>query len=232
MEKVERVESVRWSVRVTDLVGDLVGGNTLAHLFAWLICSVIIALSLVILWMTFVPGVPFESRLSLSNYSAVFDSEILLSATYNTALVGLGTVAIALFFGIPLGWLLNRTDIPFRSLLITLLGVTVIIPGLVKAMGWLMLLSPKVGLINRLLMDLLNLKTAPFEINSISGIAFVQGLMLTPTMFFLISGPCVTWTLPWKRLQRSLGRIDGKHYSSSTCLCSDQPSWEGLSMYS
>jgi iron(III) transport system permease protein len=98
-------------------------------------------------------------------------------------------MAIAMFFAVPLAWLLNRTDIPFCSFFITMLAVSVIIPGLVKAMGWIMLLSPQIGLINQLLMTLFNLAHAPFDINTLWGISFVQGLSLAPSMFFLISGP-------------------------------------------
>src|SRR3990170_4720867 len=80
--------------------------------------------------------------------------------------------SIAVFFAIPLAWLLNRTDIPMRSLFITMLAVTLIMPGLVKAMGWIMLLSPQVGLLNRLLMGIFRLREAPFDINSLWGISF------------------------------------------------------------
>jgi iron(III) transport system permease protein len=38
-------------------------------------------------------------------------------------------------------------------------------------------------------MGIFQLREAPFDINSLWGISFIQGLMLTPSMFFLISGP-------------------------------------------
>jgi iron(III) transport system permease protein len=167
----------------------IIGGNSIAVFLAWLVCVVIVMLTGLILWMSFSTGLPFESSFSLANYAEVFGSGQFWEVVLNTVWVGLGTVGIAIFFGIPLAWLLNRTDIPMRSLFITMLAITVIMPGLVKAMGWIMLLSPQVGMINRLLMGLFQLKEAPFDINSLWGIAFVQGLMLTPSMFFLISGP-------------------------------------------
>jgi iron(III) transport system permease protein len=100
-----------------------------------------------------------------------------------------GTVITVLFFGFPLSWLLNRTNVPLRAFCISLIAVSVIVPGLVKAMGWIILLSPQVGLINQMMVHVFRLETAPFDINSIAGIAFIQGLMLTPTLFFLLSGP-------------------------------------------
>lgn len=189
METVNQIRTVAWGARVADGVGNFFSGNTIACIFSWLICCVILALVGLILWMTFVPGLPFDARLSLSNYREVFGSDHLWKVLLNTFWVGFGTTTVAVVFGVPLGWLLNRTDLPLRSLFITMLAVSVIMPGLVKAMGWIMLLSPQVGLINKLLMGLFNLNQAPFDINSVWGIAFVQGLLLTPSMFFLISGP-------------------------------------------
>ena len=189
MTKAQHIAIPGWKDRTAVVFGDLISGNSVPFFLAWLVCGAILALTLIILWMTFVPGSPFEANLSLSNYTQVFASEHLWRVILNTVEVGLGTAGITVFFGIPLAWLLNRTDIPMRSLFITMLAVTVIMPGLIKAMGWIMLLSPQVGLLNRLLMNLFYLEAAPFDINSIWGISFVQGLMLTPSMFFLLSGP-------------------------------------------
>lgn len=175
--------------RATTVAVDAISGNSIAHLSAWVVCSMILFLSGLILWATFAPGLPFEGGFTLENYVEVFGSEHLGEVVWNTFQVGAGTVVIALGFGLPLAWLLNRTDIPFRSLFVTMLAVTVIMPGLVKAMGWIMLLSPQIGLINTFLVELLGLRAAPFDINSLWGIAFVQGLGLTPSMFFLVSGP-------------------------------------------
>jgi iron(III) transport system permease protein len=189
MEKVADVTLSSSGLQASKSLRELISGNSIAVFFAWGVCAVILLLTALILWMSFSRGLPFESGLSLDNYVEVFGSEYFWTVVLNTVWVGLGTVAITIFFGVPLAWLLNRTDIPMRSLFITMLAVTVIMPGLVKAMGWIMLLSPQVGLLNRLLIEIFRLREAPFDINSLWGISFVQGLLLTPSMFFLISGP-------------------------------------------
>jgi iron(III) transport system permease protein len=104
-------------------------------------------------------------------------------------IVGIGTVVVVVFFSVPLAWLLHRTDVPGRELWITLIAVAVIVPGFLKAMGWIMLLSPKIGLINKFLAYVFGLQQAPLSVDNVWGVAFVQGLMLTPTMFFLLAGP-------------------------------------------
>jgi iron(III) transport system permease protein len=176
----------RWTSRVWEKIS---GGNAAAFFFAWLICFAVLVVASIILWSSFNPGRPFEFRFGLDNYIKVLDRSLLTEVIPNTVLVGLGTVATVLFFGFPLAWLLNRTNMPMRAFCISMIAVSVIVPGLVKAMGWIILLSPQVGLINQFLIRVFALDSAPFDINSLGGIAFIQGLMLTPTLFFLVSGP-------------------------------------------
>lgn len=156
---------------------------------AWLACGIVVVLLLFVVYMTFVLGVPTAPTISLQNYIDTFDSYLFRRVIPNTVIVGVGTVMMVLFFSVPLAWLLNRTDVPFRDLWITLIAVSVIVPGFLKAIGWFMLLSPEIGLINKFLISGLGLQQAPLSITNVWGVAFVQGLMLTPTMFFLLAGP-------------------------------------------
>ena len=48
------------------------------------------------------------------------DRSLFTQVIPNTILVGLGTVITVLFFGFPLAWLLNRTNIPMRAFCISL----------------------------------------------------------------------------------------------------------------
>jgi iron(III) transport system permease protein len=157
--------------------------------FALTACGVVVLLGLFVVWMSFVAGLPTEPVYTVQNYTDAFDGYLLRRVLPNTLSVGFGTVCVVLFFSVPLAWLLHRTDLPFRELWITMIAVAVIVPGFLKAMGWIMLLSPKIGLINQFCIYVFNLTEAPFAIDNVWGVAFVQGLMLTPTMFFLLAGP-------------------------------------------
>jgi iron(III) transport system permease protein len=79
--------------------------------------------------------------------------------------------------------------IPFRDTFVTLMAISVIVPGFVKAMGWMMLLNERIGLINKALTGLFGWASVPLSVNNLYGTAWLMGLMLTPTLFFLISGP-------------------------------------------
>jgi iron(III) transport system permease protein len=157
---------------------------------SWLILSVVVALGLFVFYMTFVPGLPTDPGFTLEHWTNVASSRMITKIVPNTLIVGVGTVLVATFFALPLAWLLNRTSLPFRNTFITLMAVVVIVPGFIKAMGWIMLINDRIGILNKGLEALLGLEKVPLTVvNNPYGISWVMGLVLTPTMFFLISGP-------------------------------------------
>lgn len=143
----------------------------------------------VILYMTFVPRLPTEPGFTLDHWRNVARPYVLERVLPDTAVVGFGTVCITLLFAAPLGWLLNRTTLPGRNAFLTLMGVVILVPGFIQAMGWLLLVNERIGLINRLAGGLLNVERVPVNLNNPVGMAWVMGLAATPTMLFLLSGP-------------------------------------------
>jgi iron(III) transport system permease protein len=167
----------------------LFAGNVIPLFFGGAVCLVILVLVAMVLLASFLVNFPVQSALSLGNYKAVLNSYLFFEVIPNTLLVGVGTVAVALAFGIPLAWLLHRTNLPYANLFLTFIAVSVIVPGFLKGIAWILLLSPKVGFINRFLMDVFALERPFFDIQSLAGIAYIQGLMMTSTLVFLLSGP-------------------------------------------
>jgi iron(III) transport system permease protein len=167
----------------------LLEGNAVPAMVAWAAATIIILLSAIVLWMTFIPGIIGEPGFTLDNYKEAWSDLDIREVVINTIMVGVGTVLVTFFFAIPMAWLIQRTDMPLKALVMTFIALGALIPGFLKAIGWIILLSEEIGIINVFLKDLFGLKESPFNIEAIWGIAFVQGLMLTPTMFFLVSGP-------------------------------------------
>jgi len=167
----------------------LFAGNALPAVVTWLVAGFILLLLAIVLWMTFIPGLPGEPGWTLDNYREVGTDARVRRVLLNTIFVGLGTVLVTLFFSIPMAWLVHRTDMPFKDFIMTAIALTVLVPGFLKAMGWIVLLSKNIGIINLYINSFFGLQESLFNIESIWGIAFVQGLILTPTLFFLVSGP-------------------------------------------
>src|SRR3989338_3628533 len=90
---------------------------------SWLVLGGILILSLIVLYMSFVPGLPTQPGLTLEHWTNAARPYVVRRVLPNTLIVGVGTVSVALFFAGPLAWLLNRTALPFRNLFMALLAV-------------------------------------------------------------------------------------------------------------
>ena len=194
MERIEVAKPIgqlgQVGERLKRAVGPIDITNILPLVCSWFVLSFVVALLLFVLYMTFVPGLPTEPGMTLEHWANIASPDMLTKIIPNTLIVGFGTVLVATFFALPLAWLLNRTALPLRRTFITMMAVVVIIPGFIKAMGWIMLINDRIGLINKAIEALLGLERVPLTVvNNPYGIAWVMGLVLTPTMFFLISGP-------------------------------------------
>jgi iron(III) transport system permease protein len=152
-----------------------------------LACLVIAALLGVAIWLSFAEGTPGDYHLgyTLAHYEEIFLSPFTYRVIGNTALFSAIALAVALFFGLPLAWLVERTDLPGKRLIFSLLAIALLIPGFSVALGWLFLLNPRVGLINVALQSLFGLKAAPFNIASLFGMGLVEGLSLAPLAFVM-----------------------------------------------
>ncbi|HEX9880828.1 MAG TPA: iron ABC transporter permease [Candidatus Binatia bacterium] len=175
--------------RLRDVLARFIGPYTAPLFFSWLVLGGIVFLSLVVLYMSFIPFLPIEPGYTLEHWTNLARPYFINRVLPNTLIVGTGTVLVALFFAGPTAWLLNRTALPGRNLFIALMAVVVLIPGFVKAMGWILLINPRIGILNNFFAGLFGVETVPLSLANPYGMAWVMGLSLTPSMFFLISGP-------------------------------------------
>ncbi|WP_295502072.1 iron ABC transporter permease [Limnohabitans sp. Rim8] len=99
----------------------------------------------------------------------------------------MGTSAVAFTLGTTLAWINERTNTPMRRLFYTLSIVPLIIPGILFTISWIMLASPKIGLINLVMQSWFGLDSPPFNIYSMGGMIWVDGLHYSPLAFLLMS---------------------------------------------
>jgi iron(III) transport system permease protein len=62
-----------------------------------------------------------------------------------------------------------------------------LIPVFLRTIAWILLLSPRIGLLNKWLQELFALSDPPFNLYSIAGMAFVQGVSFVPGAFFMLA---------------------------------------------
>jgi len=111
---------------------------------------------------------------SLQGWREALDNPGIVSAIYNSFSLAIARQSIATVIGILLAWLIARTDIPLRGWLEFSFWISYFIPSLPVALGWILLLDPKYGLINDWLAALPFIKEPLFNVYSFWGIVWVH----------------------------------------------------------
>jgi iron(III) transport system permease protein len=124
---------------------------------------------------------------TLENYvKAYFDKEFYL-LLLNSIYYGLGTCALTFVIGTYLAWVSERTNTPLKKIFVVMSLIPFIIPGILSTISWILLLSPKIGLINLMVKDVLGLESTPFNIYSMWGMIWAEAIHLYPLVFLLMS---------------------------------------------
>jgi iron(III) transport system permease protein len=149
--------------------------------------AVILVLVLVMFWISLQKGAfgTPSATYTLGNYRDVFSDPLLYRVTTNTLIFTVTTTFFALLFGLPMAWLAERTTIAGKTLIYVIMTLGLLIPGIYTAMGWTLIAHPRIGILNRWLVDLFELSDGPINIATPIGMGFVQGLSLSALAFIL-----------------------------------------------
>ena len=130
-----------------------------------------------------------KTPFTLANYVSAFSDPNTYALFGNTFLFTVGSLAIGTPIALFFAWLIERTNIPYRNLIYSSMLIPMAIPGMLVAMGWILLLSPRIGFFNLIIREILGLVgEGPFNIYTIPGMFFVEGLRIVPTFFLMMSG--------------------------------------------
>lgn len=132
------------------------------------------------------PGLPGE--LTFANFTKAYSDPTLYPLLVNSLLFATGSTLFAFVLAFMMAWLVERTNAPLRDLAYVIAIVATIIPGMIASIAWIMLLHPRIGLINLALINTFGLSEAPLDIHSMYGMIFVAGLRHVPVMFLLLAG--------------------------------------------
>ncbi len=130
-------------------------------------------------------GVP--GHFTLQNYVQAYSDPTAYPLILTSFIFGIGAAGLSVILALTLAWITIRTNAPYRRLFELIAIVPNILPPLLIAISWVLLLNPSNGLINGILVRLLGLEKGPFNIYSLPGLIFVEGLILTPLAFLIIS---------------------------------------------
>ncbi|RMH50811.1 MAG: iron ABC transporter permease [Alphaproteobacteria bacterium] len=170
------------------------GRNLPARIFPW---AVLIAIAALVMAPVFslVVGAFSLSRLpnefsldnmGLDNFRAVWVEQRIDRVIWNTAIYVTGATLFGVLSAALLAWLVERTDMPGRTWIYAGVPLGIAVPGILHAIAWVLLLSPRSGFVNRAWMDLVGTREPLFDIYTMGGLIFAEGLRLVPVAFLML----------------------------------------------
>jgi iron(III) transport system permease protein len=128
-------------------------------------------------------GVP--GRFTFANYAHAYTDPATYRLIATSVVFATGAAALSVLLAGALAWITVRTNAPGRALFELVALAPNVLPPLLIATSWVLLLSPRIGLINVAVLRRLGLP--PLNVYSLPGMIFVEGLILAPLAFLIIA---------------------------------------------
>ncbi len=138
----------------------------------------------------FITSLKGEQGPSLRGYSQVFTEVAFLKAIWNTLIISFWVGIVAVLIGSLLGWLVTRTDLPWKRAIRALVMASFVTPPFLGAFAWTLLAGPNAGLLNKLYRSLTGAEEHLFNIFTMEGLIFVMALYSFPYVFSMIANVC------------------------------------------
>ena len=142
-----------------------------------------------LLWQSFrtpqTAAVP--SVWTLQNYVAAYGTAETFRLFWTLIRFALGASLFAFVVGTGLAWMNERTNTPFKTIFFALSLIPLVIPSILFTVAWILLASPQIGIVNQLVQAWFGLEGPPFDIYSMAGMIWVDGLHYSPMAFLLMS---------------------------------------------
>ncbi len=123
------------------------------------------------------------TKMGLENYRAVWGDPATYKVFSNTFVYVAGATALGISIAALLAWLAERTSISGKVIIYAGVPLTLAMPGMLQAMAYVLLLSPRIGFLNKAIEPL---GLGPINIYTLGGMIFIEGLRLVPTAFLML----------------------------------------------
>jgi iron(III) transport system permease protein len=156
------------------------------YIFATLLCILIV---LPLSWLLVFSLTDQNGALTLGNFIRLFSESAFLEPLLTTFTIATSSAVICCAVAAPMGWLVARTDLPFRGVIRALVTASFVTPPFLGAIAWELLAAPNSGLLNQFFRFVTG---APrdihiFNIYSLSGVIFVISCYTFPYVFVLVA---------------------------------------------
>jgi iron(III) transport system permease protein len=175
-----RMQAARWSMaRRIALPGLL-----------WLILFVVVVLPVLFMFVgALMSGGMADpnAHFTLQKLRLVYTTLPYLRALGFTLAMAAGVSVLATVVGVAMAWLIARTDVPFKRLLEVCLIAPLFLSPFVGGLAWLILGSPRSGLVNVMARELTGSRATVIDVVSTGGIVGVMALYFVPYAYLTVS---------------------------------------------
>lgn len=120
-----------------------------------------------------------------ANYANLFSPDVERILLNSVELALIATV-VGFVFALPIAWLVERTNVRGKAAIVSIMLISMLVPGFASAMGWLFLLHPQIGLINRLSAAVFGTAHPVLNVVTVPGMGIIMGFQLAPVAFLMI----------------------------------------------
>ncbi|HEY1270188.1 MAG TPA: iron ABC transporter permease [Candidatus Binatia bacterium] len=132
------------------------------------------------------PGDFSLHTMGLVNYISVYADASTLDHFANTIIYVGGSAALGIVLAVALAWLVERTNMPGKIFLYAGVPTTLAMPGMLQAMAWVLLFSPRIGFINAWMKDIFGPGAPVINVYTLEGMICLEGIRLVPTAFLML----------------------------------------------
>ena len=169
------------------------GGRGFFRFLAWFaMATTVLLIVYPIGWIVYDAFV-IDGRLDVEGFVAIITDPGILDVVGNTVAVAGLSGLIALTVGALFAWINERTDATSGWTRDFLPLVPLLVPQIAGVTGWVMLLSPRAGLLNVQIREIFGLgqdtiaPSGPIDIFTFTGLVLVMALYLVPYVYLIIS---------------------------------------------
>lgn len=154
---------------------------------------------------SFSEGLGTFGRFTVAKYVQAYTDRAFADVLLNTAVFTIGSALLATGLALFLAYLNTRTNIPFKALFGVISIVPMMIPHVLFAVSWLLLLNPSNGILNLLLRQVFGLSESPFNVYSLQGMILVEGLLDLPIAYLVLAPAMAAFDVSLEESSRVCG---------------------------
>lgn len=166
----------------------------LVRAFPWVILVIVLTMTILPIFslvfgafsLSRLPNDFSLDNLGLANFYAVWVEQRIDKVLWNTLIYVAGSTIFGVGVAVILAWLVERSDMPGKMWVYAGVPLAIAVPGILHSITWVLLMSPRSGFLNRGYMALFDTREPLFDIYTMGGLIFAEGLRLVPVAFLML----------------------------------------------